>query len=152
MKSSCQSQFILALMLILIDMILQMIIIGHTNMFKLIHIFPFVTPWQVLSRYRKGWRKLLCSIYFNDQNNLPKLQRTLFGTRKYKGKTVFKYNRNVIDVVDELKYLGILFKHNGNFKSCRKYLYAQAQKAMFSLMCKCRRFKLPPSTCVHLFW
>lgn len=83
--------------------------------------------------------------------NASKTKIVVFGARNYKGKTVFKYDESIIDVVDEFKYLGILFKQNGSFKSCRKYLYSQAQKAMFSLLCRCRQFNLPPSTCLYLF-
>ena len=44
-----------------------------------------------------------------------------------------------------------MFSCNGKFKVCRKYLNVQAQKAMFSLLSKCRQLKLSINTCSELF-
>ena len=83
--------------------------------------------------------------------NVSKTKVVVFGARKYKGKTVFKYEDSQIEIVDEFKYLGVIFSFNGMFKTCRKFLYGQAQKAMFSLLCKCRKFNLPLKVCLELF-
>jgi len=97
---------------------------------------------QSFSSYCKKWKLTV---------NVSKTKIVVFGSRKYKGKTMFKYDDDQIEIVDEFKYLGLMFSFNGKFKVCRKYLFSQAQKAMFSLLCKCRKFDLSLKVCFELF-
>jgi hypothetical protein len=45
----------------------------------------------------------------------------------------FKYNNNVIEVVKDFNYLGIIFSRSGSFCKAKKDLAIQAQKAMYMM-------------------
>ena len=52
------------------------------------------------------------------------------------------YNGEVLQVVDNIKYLGIIFKFNNNFDVCQKSLHDQRQKAMYALLGKASNLAL----------
>ena len=52
------------------------------------------------------------------------------------------YKNEESELVEEFKYLGVVFSHNGTFKKCNMYMKDQATKAMFALLSKGRRLKL----------
>ena len=74
------------------------------------------------------------------QINCSKTKIIIFGKRKSSpDKFNFTYSGNKIEIVDEFKYLGVLFRYNGNFLSCKRMLKDQASKAMFSVISKIRQ-------------
>ena len=121
-----------------------------------IFVIMYADDTVLLSNSAKGLQKLLDSFsayckHWKLTVNVTKTNILVFGKRKYKGKFVFKYNNCPIDIVDNFKYLGLTFSFNGNFKMCRKNLSGQAQRAMFSLLCKCRKYELSLDTSLELF-
>ena len=48
----------------------------------------------------------------------------------------FNYNGLPLDVVTDYRYLGIDFNYNGTFNKCKKHLFEQAERAMYSLLRK----------------
>lgn len=54
-------------------------------------------------------------------------------------------------MVDNFKYLGVLFSCNGKFTECKKQLYLQSQRAMFSIIRKSRLKQLPIDVQLHIF-
>ena len=85
------------------------------------------------------------------QVNSSKTKVVIFSKRKPKKLPVFKYHNNVLEIVDEFKYLGVIFKSNGYFKSCKLHLKEQATKAMFALLSKGRVLQLPVDVMLELF-
>lgn len=63
----------------------------------------------------------------------------------------FKFNNMTLEIVDEFLYLGVVFKHNGNFNLCQKRLCDQAQKAMFSILQYARKYMLETDLKIQLF-
>jgi hypothetical protein len=84
--------------------------------------------------------------------NTDKTKVIVFGKRKINPNDIeLKLNGNRIEVVDSLKYLGILFKFNNNFDLCTKNLHDQGQKAMYAMLSKACRFQLDIETQLELF-
>ena len=50
----------------------------------------------------------------------------------------FTYDGQIVEIVDEFKYFGVIFKSNGRFISAIKLLYEQARKAMYGIISKAR--------------
>ena len=65
--------------------------------------------------------------------------------------TNFYYDGNVLDMVEDFVYLGVLFSFNGKFQKAKKRLLGQARKAMFALVAKSRKLGLAISVQLHLF-
>ena len=96
-----------------------------------------------LGEYCKKWNLTV---------NSSKTKITIFGNRKAKSNTYkFLYNNSNLEIVETFRYLGIVFNFNGKFTMCKKSLKAQAMKAMFSLLNKCRRLELPIDMQLELF-
>ena len=55
----------------------------------------------------------------------------------------FTYDNQIVEIVDELKYLGVIFKSNDRFISGIKLLYEQARKAMYGIISKARSTDMP---------
>lgn len=68
-----------------------------------------------------------------------------------KPKNIFYYNNNVVEIVSEFKYLGIVFSRSGSFCKAKKHLVEQAQKSMYSIIRKIRLFNLPIEQQFNLF-
>lgn len=68
-----------------------------------------------------------------------------------KPKNIFYYNNNVVEIVSEFKYLGIVFFRSGSFCKAKKHLVEQAQKSMYSIIRKIRLFNLPIEQQFNLF-
>ena len=84
--------------------------------------------------------------------NISKSKVCIFSKRKTKTDTLhFKYNDSIIEIVDHFQYLGVIFKYNGSFKLCIEKLFTQGQKAMFSVLQKCRKYDLPIDLQLDLF-
>ena len=73
-------------------------------------------------------------ILFKDIPFFLKIYRTLSGKM---------YNNEELEIVEAFKYLGVIFNYTGNFRKCKMYVKDQATKAMFALLSKGRRPKLP---------
>jgi hypothetical protein len=56
-----------------------------------------------------------------------------------------------LEVVDEYKYLGIVFTSNGSFNSAKVHLEKRANKALFGMHSYLRNSNLPLNCCVDLF-
>ena len=63
----------------------------------------------------------------------------------------FKFGNLDLDLVDDYVYLGICFNWNGSFVKAKKLLHDKASKAMYSLIQKGRRLKLPADIMLKLF-
>ena len=55
---------------------------------------------------------------------------------KLQRKDVWLYNNEVLDIVDEFNYLGMMFNYNGKFSKTQKHAPEQGRKALFSI-CAC---------------
>ena len=75
----------------------------------------------------------------------------IFSRRKYLGNVIFKLNKNLLDIVDDFKYLGVTFSRTGTFKKCRDDMYKKAQRAMFSLLKNIRLKQFPIDVQLQLF-
>ena len=63
----------------------------------------------------------------------------------------FTYNEETVDIVNEFKYLGIIFKNNGRFLSAIKLIKAQANKAMRYIISRARAKNMPIDIQLKLF-
>lgn len=75
----------------------------------------------------------------------------IFSKGKVRNYPEFTYNGSPLEVVSDFRYLGIDFNYNGKFNKCKKHLFNQAQKAMFSLLRKSKNLGLPIDVQLHLF-
>ena len=83
--------------------------------------------------------------------NVMKTKIVVFSRGKIRKKPCFLYNGHIVEVVHDIKYLGIKINYNNKFNVTVKDLYDRASKAMFSLMCKCRKLSLPIDIQIDLF-
>ena len=72
----------------------------------------------------------------------------VFSKTQWKGNFIFQYEGKDLEIVQEFKYLGVIFNYNGSFVKNRKHVYEQAQRAMFSLL---RQLDLPLDIQLELF-
>ena len=63
----------------------------------------------------------------------------------------FILNNEAIEIVNEFKYLGILFSRSGSFLAAKKHFAAQATRAMFCLLKKARSLLLPIDMQIEMF-
>ena len=82
--------------------------------------------------------------------NASKTKVCIFSKKKVKS-TQFIFNNANLEVVYIFKYLGLLFKSNGNFVDHKKYVVAQGSKAMFSILNKKRKLGFTIDTALELF-
>ena len=68
--------------------------------------------------------------------NTQKTKVMIFSRGKSRNIPKFNYNGLPLEVVTEYRYLGIDFNYNGKFTKCKKHLFEQAQKPMYSLLRK----------------
>ena len=61
------------------------------------------------------------------------------------------YDGKRLDIVNHMKYLGIVFNQSGNIFMTKKHSYDQAQKAMFALLRTARQKSLPIHVVLQLF-
>ena len=83
--------------------------------------------------------------------NADKTKIMIFSKGRANLKSEFWFNGNKLEIAKEYKYLGIYFKHNGNFNRCINHLVSQAEKAMFSLITKARKLNLDLDVVLELF-
>ena len=63
----------------------------------------------------------------------------------------FKYKVEILEVMSEFKYLGILFSKNNSFFKTKKHIADQGIKAVYSLLKKARNMQLPIDMQLELF-
>ena len=63
----------------------------------------------------------------------------------------FKFGNLDLDLVDDYVYFDICFNWNGSFVIAKQLLHDKASKAMYSLIQKGRRLKLPTDIMLTLF-
>ena len=96
-----------------------------------------------LHTYCNEWKlKLNCN-----KTKVVVFSRGKVNVDKYK----FEFGREKIEVVEDYKYLGILFNYNGRFRKGELELKEQATRAMYSLIGKCRKFDMPVDMQMELF-
>ena len=84
--------------------------------------------------------------------NCTKTKITIFSSRKANTTDFnFKYGNNSIEIVDWYKYLGVILNYNGSFNLAIENLQTQASRAMFSLISRARRLRLPIDMQLELF-
>lgn len=96
---------------------------------------------DILKRYCNKWKLKV---------NTSKTVVTIF-SRKVTDDVKFFYDGVELSICKSFKYLGVPFSYNGSFKDCIIYLRDQGQKAMFGLIGKCRRMKIPLAIQIDLF-
>ena len=85
--------------------------------------------------------------------NISKTKMMVFARSKTRLRNLptFKCGNLDLDLVDDYVYLGICFNWNGSFVKAKKLLHDKASKAMYSLIQKGRRLKLPTDIMLKLF-
>ena len=83
--------------------------------------------------------------------NSDKTKIIVFCKRKGKKKSDFRYNGNILEVVDEFRYLGVVFNYKGTFKECQNDIKSKANRAIFALLSKGRKLNLPVDIMLELF-
>ena len=83
--------------------------------------------------------------------NAEKTKIVVFSRGKIRKKPVFKFGDREIDIEDSYVYLGTTFNYNGSFTNAIDKQIQQAKRAMYSLLAKARRLKLPIDIICHLF-
>jgi predicted glutamine amidotransferase len=83
--------------------------------------------------------------------NASKTKIVIFNKRKITEKSVFTLNNEILNVVDDFTYLGIIFMHNGSFSKNRIKLLDQGRKVMYSMLKKCRSLGLPIDLQLKMF-
>ena len=68
--------------------------------------------------------------------NIQETKVMIFSRGKSRTIPKLNYNGLPLEVVTDYRYLGIDFNYNGKFNKCKKHLFEQAQKAMYSLLRK----------------
>lgn len=85
------------------------------------------------------------------QVNVNKTKVIIFSKRKLRQNQTFTLNGTVLEVVENFKYLGLIFQRNGTFKEHRKYICNQARKAMYGVLRRGRELSLPIDVMLKLF-
>ena len=75
----------------------------------------------------------------------------VFSKTQWKGNFIFQYEGKDLEIVQEFKYLGVIFNYNESFVKNRKHVYEQAQRAMFSLLRRSRQLDPPLDIQLELF-
>ena len=126
------------------------------NNFVKLLVLLYADDTIILSNTAAGLQKLLndlesyCTMWKLRVNG-SKTKVVIFGKRKPKIKPKFMYKTEELELVEEFKYLGVVFSCNATFKKHKMYLKDQATKAMFALLSKGRRLKLPVDIMLDLF-
>ncbi len=96
-----------------------------------------------LCTYCNKWKlKLNCNI-----TKIIVFSRGMANLGKYK----FEFGCEQIEVVEDYKYLGVLFNYNGRFHKGEMELKEQATRAMYSVIGKARKFDLLVDIQMELF-
>ena len=83
--------------------------------------------------------------------NLTKTKIVIFSKGKVTKHRDFTFNGELVEVVGEYLYLGVLFNYNGSFDKAIKHNIDKARRAMFSLLTKAGRLLLTIDIILELF-
>ena len=83
--------------------------------------------------------------------NVNKTKVVVFSRGKIRNIPVFNLNGNNVEVVFSYTYLGVLFNYNNKFNEAQKNLCLSGNRAMFSLLKRCRKLHLPIDIQLDLF-
>ena len=85
------------------------------------------------------------------QVNVDKTKIVIFSRGKVRNIPSFSLNNMNVEVVPDYVYLGVLFNFNNKFLKAQKRLCLSGNRAMFSLLRKCRKLNLPIDIQLDLF-
>ena len=94
-----------------------------------------------LEEYCKNWQL---------QVNCSKTKIIVFGKSRSRHNS-FTLFGETIELVDDYKYLGIMFNYRGNLKKAQSELLKQSYRAMYSLISRGRKLELPFDIMLELF-
>lgn len=97
---------------------------------------------SALEEYCKTWQLNV---------NIDKTKIVVFSKGKIRKLPIILYDGEAIEVEHSYTYLGISFNYNGNFTLAIKKQVSQAKRALFALLAKGRKLKLPIDILCHLF-
>jgi hypothetical protein len=83
--------------------------------------------------------------------NVNKTKVMIFSRGKIRKVPTFYFDNKTVDVVWDYKYLGVKFNYNNKFKKAQQLQLSLANRAMFSLLRKCRQLNLPLDIQLELF-
>ena len=83
--------------------------------------------------------------------NVDKTKVVIFSRGKVRKHVTFRFNDKVIDVVDDYVYLGTTFNYRGDFKKALSKQVSQARRAMYSLIIKAKKLRLPIDIELEMF-
>jgi hypothetical protein len=83
--------------------------------------------------------------------NISKTKIVIFSRGKVRNYPRFLLKDEAIEVVDDYTYLGVVLNYNGSVSKTEKKLSTQANKAVFSLLQKCKKLQLPVDLQLELF-
>ena len=91
-----------------------------------------------------------CSIWGLSVNPV-KTKVVIFSKGKIRNKPDFRYNDELLEVVDNFVYLGVNFSSNGSFKKGQVYATDRSNKSIFSAICKSRQLNLSLDIQIDLY-
>ena len=75
----------------------------------------------------------------------------VFSRGQVKRYPIFSYGDDIIEVVRDYVYLGVTMNYNNEFVKVMRKQLDQGRKSPFSMLIKCRKFKLPIDIQCKLF-
>ena len=97
---------------------------------------------DALSQYCKKWFLHV---------NTSKTKVVVFSRGKIRKIPIFKFQNDIVEVVDEYVYLGTTFNYNNKFRKAQVKQINQARRAMYSLLSKTYQLHLPMDILIELF-
>ena len=83
--------------------------------------------------------------------NINKTKIVVFSRGKIRNLPKITFDNANIEIVFDYRYLGVIFNYNNKFAKCIKDKCTSANRAMFSLLVKCRKLSLPLDIQIDLF-
>jgi hypothetical protein len=106
------------------------------------HEQDFQTALNAYEQYCDSWKLTV---------NLSKTKIVIFSKGRQSTNYRFFFKNDQIEIVNEFKYLGVIFTRNGSFLTTKKHLATQATRAMYSLIRNINRLELPIDLQIDLF-
>ena len=128
---------------------------GTLMVFLKIFILLYADDTAILSNSAEGLQKAL--LVYSEYCDLWKLKinhtksKIVIFSRKRHLNFEFKLDNELLEIVTDYKYLGILFSKNNSFYKTKKHLAEQGARAMYSLLAKSRNMRLPIDLQLDLF-
>lgn len=101
----------------------------------------FQRSLSLFNDYCKNWHL---------QVNMRKTKIIIFGARQLNN-FEFKFDDQIIEIIDQYHYLGVTFSSSGSFLKARKHVAEQATKAMHLLFTRANNSDLPIDLILKLF-